>query len=199
MPHASPLLFVALASLLAAGCPGTLEIWGVNVPLPGGDDDDDDDTTRDYTNYDGSEYLNVVWTPEEIPDGHFNCEAEWRAQGPNTTTDDANLCADCDEVWSVTLVAQPGASDCLQQGTGIDAPASYERKSGIRLESGVAFDVFRTAFTVNRPLGESANSALQQAGVGAFQGADYTWSGIDAPVENAERGYSFFYSGEGSF
>jgi len=200
MPRLAVLAAIFAFPTALAGCPGSLDIWGVDVPIPGsGDDDDDDDAQRDYSNYDGAEYLNIVWTPEEIADGHFDCDAEWRAQGPNTVTDDGNLCPECDEIWTVTLVAQPGAATCLQQGTGIEAPNSYQRKVGVRLGEGVAFDVFRTAFGVNRPLGESPNDPLASAGVGAFQGAEYTWSGVDFPVANNQRGYSFYFSGEGNF
>jgi hypothetical protein len=203
MPARLMLFLLCGAVVSTAGCQGTLLICGVNwdecSDAIGGGGDDDDDVERDFSNYDGVEYLNIVWDAEAIADGQFNCEAEFRAQGPRTLLDDQNLCPTCDEIWTVTLQAQPNVSDCLGQGTAIDAPASYERKVGLRMGDGVEFTVFRTTFSQQRPLGDSPNDTLSMAGVGAFQGAEYTWSGIDTPVETESRGYVFFYSGEGSF
>ena len=202
--RASTLLFLLSGVLLVApGCPGSLLICGVNwdecSDSFGGTGDDDDDVDRDFSNYDGVEYLNIVWDAEAIADGQFNCEAEFRAQGPRTLLDDQNLCPQCDQIWTVTLVADDDVSSCLGQGTGIDAPASYQRKVGLRMDDGVEFSVYRTSFSVQRPLGESENEPLTAAGVGAFQGTEYTWSGINSALENESRGFVFFYSGEGSF
>ncbi len=99
----------------------------------------------------------------------------------------------------MTLVAEDGVDGCLGQGQEIEVPASYERKIGLRLGDGVAFEVFRTAFSIQQPLGGSPNEPLVFAGVGAFQGAEFTWSGIETPLVNDNRGYEFFFSGEGSF
>lgn len=187
------------ATLLTVGCPGTLEIWGVNVPIPDGTGDDDDTASIVWDNYDGIEILNIDWSPEEEADGHFDCLAEWRAQGPETTLDDDNLCTACDHIWEISMIAQPGAEECLQQGTGIDVPGSYVRKVGFELSDSVDFLVWRTTFAVQEPLGSSPNEPLAEAGIGAFQGTEYTWSGIDTPMENDQLGYSFFFSGEGQF
>lgn len=200
MPRLAALALAAAMLLLGPGCHGTLEIWGVNVPIPGGGGGDDDDAAVfDWSNYDGTEILNIDWTPEEEADGHFDCLAEWRAQGPETSGSDSNLCPECEFVWQVSLVAQPGADECLQQGTGIAAPNQYTRKVGLLRGDGVEFTVFRTSYSVGSPLGNSENDPLQDAGVGAFQGTEYTWSGQDSPVSNDQLGYSFFYSGEGQF
>ncbi len=190
---------VAIATLFTAGCPGTLEIWGVNVPIDGSSGDDDDTGSIDWANYDGTELLNIDWSPEEEADGHFDCLAEWRAQGAETTLDDDNLCPECDHIWETNMVAQPGAEECLQQGTGIDVPGSYVRKVGFELSDGVDFIVWRTTFSVQEPLGSSANEPLAEAGIGAFQGTEYTWSGLDTPMDNDQLGYEFFFSGEGQF
>ena len=203
------LFLLCSAFVFTTGCPGSLLICGVNWDECGdgfgGNGDDDDDVVRDYSNYDGVEYLNIDWDPEAEADGQDDCLAEFRAQGPRTFIDDQNLCPQCDEIWTVTLVAEtnPNAEtnveDCLGQGTGIEAPSSYERKIGFRMEDGVSFSVFRTDFSLQRPLGESENDPLTSAGVGAFQGSEYTWSGIESPVENDNRGFVFFFTGEGSF
>ncbi|MCO4768662.1 MAG: hypothetical protein KDA24_01435 [Deltaproteobacteria bacterium] len=196
-------LLVLVSSSVLAGCPGSLLICGVNWDECGDTfgtgDDDDDGVVRDFANYDGVEYLNIDWDAEAEADGQFDCEAEFRAQGPRTLLDDQNLCPDCDEIWTVTLVAENGVDDCLGQGTGIDAPASYERKIGLIQGEGVSFEIHRSAFSRQSPLGSSPNEPLVFAGVGAFQGADYTWSGIETPVENDNLGYVFFFSGEGNF
>jgi hypothetical protein len=190
---------IVSAALLAAGCPGTLEIWGVNVPIPDGTGDDDDTASIVWDNYDGTEILNIDWSPEEEADGHFDCLAEWRAQGAETTLDDDNLCTACDHIWEINMVAQPGADECLQQGTGIDVPGSYVRKVGFELSESIDFLVWRTAFSVQAPLGSSQNEPLAEAGIGAFQGTEYTWSGLDTPMDNDQLGYEFFFSGEGQF
>ncbi len=198
-------LFLVLlpVALLLGGCPGSLLICGENWPECtdgfGIGDDDDLSGDPDFSNFDGTEYLNIDWDAEAEADGQFDCEAEFRAQGPRTLVDDQNLCPTCDEIWTVTLVAEDGVEECLSQGTAIDAPASYERKVGLRLEEGVAFTVFRTAFSIQDPLGGSENDPLIEAGVGAFQGTEYTWSGIADPVENENRRFAFYFSGEGDF
>lgn len=208
--RATLMLFLLCGALaLTTGCPGSLLICGVNWDECGdgfgGTGDDDDDVVRDFSNYDGVEYLNVDWDPEAEANGQADCLAEFRAQGPRTLIDDQNLCPQCDEIWTVTLVAETdptsetNVDDCLGQGTGIEAPASYERKVGFRMEDGVGFMVFRTTFSLQSPLGESQNAPLDPAGVGAFQGAEYTWSGIDTPLENDNLGFVFFFTGEGSF
>jgi hypothetical protein len=191
---------IVLAALSVVGCPGSLELWGVNVPLPGGGgfDDDDDTAPADFSNYDGLEYLNIEWTDDAIAAGHYNCRAVWEAQGPNTLDSDGNLCPECDQIWQMSLSAED-VEDCLGQGTGITAPTNYTRKVGFRTEGGTAFTVYRTRFSAQSPLGQSQNEPLDEAGIGAFQGAEFTWSGIDSPVVIAELGYSFYYSGEGTF
>ena len=198
-----PFALLLTSSLMLAGCPGSLLVCGVNWEACGEGfgtgDDDDDGVVRDFSNYDGVEYLNIDWDAEAEADGQFDCQAEFRAQGPTSFADDQNLCPTCDELWTVTLVAEDGVDECLGQGTAIEAPTSYERKIGMRLGENGAFEVFRTAFSVQEPLGDSPNEPLVFAGVGAFQGAEYTWSGIETSLENDNRGYEFYFSGEGNF
>lgn len=212
--RATPLLLMwAAVLLLSLGCStrrtdpdprrGDNDSGDDDDSAVGNDDDDsgdDDDTVNIvWDNYDGRESLNIDWSPEEEADGHFDCVAEWRAQGVETTLDDGNLCPDCDHIWEIDLVAQPGAAECLQQGTGIEVPGQYVRKVGFELVEGGAIVAWRTSFSVQEPLGTSANDPMAEAGVGAFLGNEFVWSGLDLPLENAQLGYSFFFSGEGQF
>lgn len=192
--------WLLLAPLLT-GCPGEMLICGVNWDICEGTlgDDDDDDAERDFANYDGTEILNIDWTQEQEEAGYFDCTAEWRAQGPNTITDDFNLCPSCDEMWTINLIPLPGTEECLIQGTGIPVEPSYTRKVGLRLDDDTNFTLYRTNFGVGNPLGGSPNDPLGEAGVGAFLGADFTFSGVADPRENGALGYSFWYSGEGTF
>ena len=193
------ILVLALAAPLLGGCPGTLKIWGVNVEIPGGPGGDDDDPVAlDLAHYDGVDILNIDWDEDQAPEGVKDCIAEWRAQGPNTTLDDSDLCSSCDEIWEITLTAQDSADSCLD-ATDLEVRQSYVRKIGINWGSGGAFDVYRTGFNASQPMGTSQNDPLTYAGVGAMQGARYTWTGVNDSIERPNRGYSFYYSGEGGF
>ena len=199
----SPTAHVVLAALLAlAMLPGCLMPPWEDRAWATDDDDagDDDDTPGDWAWFDGMEHLNIDWTAEEEADGHFDCAASWSALGPATTDDDQSMCPACDLVWRVTLVAEPGVEECLDQGTGINnAPASYLRAFGARLDNDQEFAMFRSAFSLQAPLGAGWDAPLVQAGDGSFAGSGFTWSGREAPVVNDQLGYSFFFSGEGQF
>lgn len=190
-----PRLLLLLSGLLLTGCTGSLSIWGVNVPIPGGPGDDDDSTGSpdlDFSQYDGIEYINLDWTQDAEEEGHYDCQEEFDAFGANSTIDDSNLCPQCDEVWTITLVAQDSDLTCLRQGSGIDTPPSYVRRIGIEFSGAIDFEVWRNT--------EDEDFALAPVGVGAFQGIEHTWSGIDGfQIEVPGRGFSYYLSGEGGF
>ena len=184
-------LFVA--SLLLAGCTGTLDIWGVNVLLPGqeGDDDDSAPPDLDFAVYDGDEAIKIDWDQTMEATGKDDCWEWFRAVGQNTFVDDSNLCPYCDEVWTVTLTVDNPAMPCLT-GTGLDVPPAYMRKVGIDFDGAVDFRYFR-----NR---DSENDPLEQYGVGAMSGVEYTWSGMAGFIEDhGPDGFQLHYEGEGSF
>ncbi len=189
-------LSIAVLAVLLTGCTGTLDIWGVNVPLPGqgnGDDDDDGAANLDFTQYDGTELINLDWTQQAEGEGHFDCFEAFDTFGDNSLIDDGNLCPTCDEIWAVTLVAQDPTMPCLNQGSGLQVDPTYIRRVGIEFTSDIGF-----AYHRNR--GDSDNNALTAHGIGAFQGVEFTWSGIDDYAEEyAEAGFTLFFSGEGEF
>ncbi len=188
------LLPLAAFVALLPGCTGTLNIWTVNVdPLGGsGDDDDDDrDPQLDFSNYDGTEYINIDWDQEQAPAGVEDCAEEYEAFGANTTLDDSNLCPLCDHIWAVTLVAADPDLECLD-GTGLQARETYIRRVGIEFIDDITFRYWR-----NR--GDS-DLALDPHGIGAFNGVEFTWSGIDEYAEEyPDAGITLFFSGEGEF
>lgn len=188
------LLFAVLA-VVATGCTGSLNIWGVNVPLPGqgeGDDDDDGAANLDFTQYNGTELINLDWTQQAEGEGHFDCFEPFDAFGGNSTIDDQNLCPTCDEIWALTMVAQDAEMPCLTQGSGLQVEPTYIRRVGIEFTSDIAFRYHR-----NRG---DADNVLEPHGIGAFQGVEFTWSGIDDYAEEyAEAGFTLFFSGEGEF
>ncbi len=184
-----------VAALALSGCSGVLNIWGVNVPIPGGPGDDDDSTGApelDFSQYDGIEYINLDWTQDAEEEGHFDCQEPFDAFGANSTLDDGNLCPQCDEIWTITLVAQDDDQSCLRQGSGFDVPGSYVRRIGIEFVNAIDFVVWRNS--------EDEDFALNEVGIGAFLGVEHTWSGVDGyQSEVPARGYSWFLSGEGEF
>jgi len=188
-------LVTALLALSLTGCTGALSIWGVNVPLPGqgnGDDDDDDAPNLDFTQYEGTELINLDWTQQAEGDGHADCHERFDAFGGNSTIDDQNLCPTCDEIWALTLAAEDPEMPCLNQGSGLQVAPNYIRRVGIEFTSDIDFRYWR-----NR--GDSDN-ALEAHGIGAFQGVEFTWSGVDGfSEEYAEAGFTLFFSGEGEF
>ena len=190
------LVAVAAASLLLAGCTGMLSIWGVNVPLPDGPGDDDDSgpPQLDFSSYDGSEWIAIDWSQQMEEQGRTDCSELFDAFGTNTTVDDSNLCPVqvCDEVWTITLVAADDELSCLRGGTGLQVEETYVRKVGIDFDGSIDFDYYR-----NRG---DADTALTQHGIGAMDGVEYTWSGLDGFVEEyPQAGFDLYFKGEGSF
>jgi hypothetical protein len=187
------LTIAAAAFLSLAGCTGAMSIWGINVPIPGDDDDDDDDAPNlDFSHYDGTELINLDWSQEALEQGHFNCVEIFDAFGDNTTLDDGNLCPDCDEVWTITLVRDDEDMECVSQGTGLQIEETYVRKIGIEWIDSVNFRFYR-----NR---QDSDMALDQHGIGAIDGVEFSWSGVDGWSEPyTERGFTLWFSGEGEF
>ena len=193
MNRTLPFILLTAASLLLAGCTGSMSIWGVNVPLPGDDDDDDSGPPQlDYSSYDGSEWIAIDWSQQMEEQGRTDCSELFDAFGTNTTLDDGNLCDDCDEVWTITLVADDDDLPCVSGGTGLQVEDTYVRKVGIKFHDDIDFDYYR-----NRG---NENEVLTQHGIGALDGVDYTWSGLDGYVEEyPQSGFDLYFKGEGSF
>jgi hypothetical protein len=207
-----PRLLILAGCWLVAGCAGELSIWGINVCVDGtvppcdgnvgGDDDDDDASGLDLSVYDGTEWLNIEWTPEALADGLSDCKEAWTADGVEFTGDTDELCIACDNVWTVTLTHAPALGDegCLRQGTGIDILTSYQRRIGMRHRGGGEFTMYRNRPQVSSPLGQSLDDRFNKIGVGAFKGASWTFAGEPTDVvQVTARRYSFFFSGEGDF
>jgi hypothetical protein len=187
------IIVLALAPLLA-GCTGSLSIWGVNVPLPGdeGDDDDSSPPQLDFSEYDGSEWITIDWSQQMEEQGRVDCVELYRVFGDNSTVDDFNLCDDCDEIWNVTLAADDNDLPCLTGGTGLDVPATYNRKVGIDFDNSMDFDYYRNL--------DDQDDVLEQIGIGAIDGVEYTWSGLDGFIEeHPQVGFDVYFKGEGSF
>lgn len=203
------LLLGALVGL--AGCPGTLNIVGIDIcadgTVPpcdgsGGDDDDAIGPGLDLSVFDGVEWLNITWTAEALADNHFNCKEAWEAEGVEATEDVQDLCEVCDYIWTVEFEHEPGLGDedCLAQGTGVSVPQSYTRRLGLRDTGGGSFVMYRNEFRATAPLGESEDDRLVRVGLGAFKGADWTFAGQDSDITSVPGAeYSFHFSGEGAF
>lgn len=187
------LISLAAASLLLAGCTGALSIWGVNVPLPGDDDDDDSSPPDlDFGSYDGSEWISIDWSQQMEEQGRTDCSELFDAFGTQTTIDDGNLCPECDEVWTITLVADDDDMACLSGGTGLQVEDTYVRKVGIEFLDVIDFRYYRNRGNENEP--------LDQHGIGAMDGVHYTWSGLDGFVEEYPQvGFDLYFKGEGDF
>ncbi len=179
------------ALLLCAGCPGTMTIWGLNG-MGGDDDDSSDDLVLDFGQYEGVEYLNIDWAEEQEALGATDCVegGAWAVSGEETTTDDQNLCTACTHIWRITLEPDDEVAECLD-GTGITAQVLV-RRTGIVVLNEQDFTVWRNT--------GSENANLNQVGVGAFSGADFTWSGRDGfQSEASDQRFYYYFSGEGAF
>lgn len=180
-------------AVLMTGCAGLLDIWGVNHPLPGADDDDDDDDNGanfDFSQYEGTELINIDWSQQLEETGEQDCFEVFDAFGGASTVDDADLCPACDHIWTITLAARDDDLPCLE-GTDLDVTATYIRRVGIEFGEGIEFNYWR-----NR----DSDLSLDAHGIGAFQGVEFTWSGIDGfAEEHPDLGYTLFFSGEGEF
>ena len=187
---ASLLAGVVLVAALVAGCPGRLEFWMLGSSIG---DDDDNGLQLDYSSFEGVEFVNIDWDQEAWPQGVDDCEADWHALGVDSTSDDQDLCPNCDQIWSVQLTALSGADSCLQ-GTALPEPADITVRVGFEF-----LDALPHLFTVWRAVGDAP---LVSVGVGAIDEAraEFTWSGQDSYRNDGEIiGYEWFLSGEGSF
>ena len=184
--------WVMLWSLLLSlgGCVGVVEIWGVNRPLSSDDDDDDDVPDIDFSSYSGAEFLNIRWNPEQADAGYFDCQEEYAATG--SEVDAGDQCPSCDVVWSVTLEVLDPDEHCLGQGTTLDVPPSYERFIGMDFHQQGEFSFFRST--------PDSGNGLVERGEGAFDGTDFTWSGVgDREQDFSANGFTLYFSGEGGF
>ena len=188
-------LLLLLPVLLLTGCVGDLDIWGINVDIPGQGDDDDAAPDIDFTAYDGFEFINVDWDQQRRPGGVEDCieEEGWDVNGSETTVDDASRCPDCDVIWTLTYIATPGLSDCLRS-TGLPADSGFRRKLGFEFDDGSD-----TLFTVWRNT-EDQDNDLEAVGEGAIrEDATFTWSGSGNYRFGAQGPYDYYVSGEGAF
>jgi hypothetical protein len=184
------LLLACLGGLLLPGCVGTLDIWTLDILVPGQGDDDEEPPALDFSTYAGVEMINIDWDQEQKALGLQDCAGEWSADGENTTLDDDNLCEACDHVWTLTLRAEDSAYDCLQN-TDITINDPYVRKVGFEFLDDVDFIVWRNFQDQDLP--------LQPVGEGAIKGTGYTWSGRAEEYRNPGQNFEFFFSGEGEF
>lgn len=191
MPRATSHLLIVLLSLALSGCSGTLGIWGVNIPLPGQDDDDDDGLPPDVdlSNFQGVEYMNIRWSPEQADEGLVDCEETFDTIG--TLLDETEGCDSCDVVWEVTMYVDDETRACTSQGTGLTFESSFDRRVGMNFIADGEFLMYR---------GTADDDQLEQVGEGAFNGLNFTWSGVGSwEKEYSDEGFTLFLSGEGYF
>jgi len=185
-----PLLAAALGAFLLPGCVGTLDIWTLDILIPGQGDDDDGPPALDFSVFDGVEFINIDWDQEQKAQGLQDCAGEWSADGDNTTLDDDNLCEACTHVWTLTLRAEDSAYECLDN-TNITVNDPYIRKIGFEFLDDQDFIVWRNFSDPDLP--------MEPVGEGAIKGTDFTWSGLAEEYREAGQNFEFFFSGEGSF
>ena len=71
-------------------------------------------------------------------------------------------------------------------------PATYNRKVGIDFDNSMDFDYYRNL--------DDQDDVLEQIGIGAIDGVEYTWSGLDGFIEeHPQVGFDVYFKGEGSF
>ena len=191
MPDRISQMVVFFLCLALSGCAGTLDLWGVNVQLPGDDDDDDDGPPDiDLSDFDGTEYLNIRWDPEQADAGRVDCQEVFDVSGELLS--DTDDCPSCDLVWAVDLSIADDSRPCLDQGTDLDPPDEFARLVGMAFRGNDEFDVYRTT--------DDSGGQLEALGEGAFDGLSFTWSGVGAwEYHFANVGFTLFYSGEGDF
>ena len=194
MQHRVPnwmILWTLLLSL--GGCVGTVSIGGG----PGDDDDttvddddDDDVPDLDFSVYEGDEYLNIRWDPEQAPTGHVDCQERFAATGE--MAEPGWECESCDVVWAVTLESFDPEQACLGQGTSLEVPSTYQIYVGMDFREDGEFFLYRSAL--------SSDDELTRRGVGAFNNIDFSWSGVGGWEEKVPaNAFTLFYSGEGGF
>lgn len=183
------MIFLSLM-LSASGCVGTMDIWGVNLPIPSDDDDDGTPPDIDFSEYEGAEYLNIRWDPEQAEAGLSDCEEPFDVSGE--LLEDHEGCPSCDVVWAVSIEIRNASEPCLSQGTDLDLDPEYDRYLGMDFHQNDEFTLYRS----------TANSGdeLVDLGVGAFAGLEFTWSGVGGAEQHFPgAGFTLFYSGEGDF
>jgi hypothetical protein len=188
-----PRLLLAMPLLILAGCVGNLDIWGINVDIPGEGDDDDAAPDIDFTSYDGFEFINIDWDQQRRPGGVEDCIEDdgWNVHGDETTVDDQSRCPACDHIWTLTYIATSGLGDCLAS-TGLSADTAFQRKLGFEFQDAQGFRVWRNF--------EDPDVPLQLIGEGALQDdASHTWSGSNGYRLGDAAAYDYYFSGEGAF
>lgn len=185
------LFAVVLLGLPFSGCSGTLLIWGINAGEGVGGDDDDSELPPefDFSRYDGVEYINIDWAQQFEQQGREDCRAPWPTTGTETTSDDQNLCPDCDHIWLVEQEPGEGVEACYANTQFSTQPR--ERRVGIEIIDDVNFVFWRNS--------EDSDNPLAEVGEGAFLGSEFTWSGIDDHSQSVGDQFEWWYSGEGEF
>jgi hypothetical protein len=182
------MIFLSLM-LCMGGCPGTLYIWGVTPAIPSDDDDDGPPPNIDFSEYEGAEYLNIRWDAEQAEAGLSDCWEPFDVSGE--LLDDPKGCPSCDVVWAVSIEIRDTSEPCLQ-GTNLDLVPEYDRYLGMDFHRNEEFTLYRST--------ADSGEELLELGVGAFNGLEFTWSGIDGWEEHFPlAGFTLFYSGEGDF
>ncbi len=186
-------LLFAVPLLLLTGCVGTLDIWGINVEIPGEGDDDDAAPDIDFSSYEGFEFINIDWDQQRRPGGVEDCIEDdgWDVRGDETTVDDQTRCPDCDHIWTLTYLATSGLDDCLAS-TGLPADTGFVRKLGFEFQDEQAFRVWRNMEDPDRPLVTVGEGALRED-------ATYTWGGSSSYRFDDQADYDYYFSGEGAF
>jgi hypothetical protein len=183
------MIFLSLM-LCLGGCVGTLDIWGVNLPIPGDDDDDGAPPDIDFSEYDGAEYLNIRWDPGQAEAGFTDCQEPFDVSGE--LLEETKGCPSCDVVWAVSIELRDAAEPCLSQGTDLDLAPEYDRYLGMDFHRNNEFTLYRST--------ADSDEELLQLGEGAFNGLEFTWSGIGSWEQHFPgTGFTLFYSGEGDF
>jgi hypothetical protein len=185
-----PQVMLLLLALALTGCEGSLIIGVVNTPIPDDDDDDVGPPDIDLSDFEGTEYLNIRWDPEQADAGFVDCQEVYDVSG--FLLDGHDGCADCDVVWAVELEADDEGLPCLNQGTDLDPGDEFERYVGMNFRGNDEFSLYRST--------QDSGDGLIQVGEGAFDGLSFTWSGVGAWEYHFESAaFTLYFSGEGDF
>jgi hypothetical protein len=178
-------LLAILLSLPLVACAGSGTLGGGDTKV-----DDDDDGPH------GGGQGNIDWDQKTAPLGTSDCREGFQVSGEETTEEDGALCPECDVIWTVTLEADsslndPPDLDCLAESTGLVFPDVFQRRVGMTF-SEVYFTYYQHLDPDDEPLGA--------AGVGAFLGTEFTWSGRrDHSVEDSDGFFTSYHAGSGAF
>ena len=192
-----PQLLVLSGLVLLVACPGSLLVDLAQDAGTGDDDDSAGALNLDFSDYAGSEQLNIDWDDDQRADHLVDCSGTWTVVGQESTAENAELCPGCDHIWDVTLTAQPGAQDCLLN-TGLTIEDHYSQKLGIELEDSGSSEYRHFRLWRNQ---QSPGAVLEPVGIGAIRldNGTFTWSGDGQYEIDGELSYSYFFSGEGTF